>query len=500
VTLGLKKARGTIAAAGIALMAFTGASRAHAENISRPMQILPADVPMPPVRPAPPKPSLNLQLYDNLLSYVADAHYAHDRYGKSMRTILNLRRAVDLGKKDPLEAVNEVLELLDPYSTVLRVTSQNAHHEQSGWNGLGLDLSIVDSQVRVRGVFYRGNAQGAGIRDGDIITHINDEAIAGKTLKEIKQSLCTMEQPGVMLSVKRDGQADPETMTVHCDFHRAYAVHAKMLPGNIGYLRVDRFTSRVAEDVMAVFSEMKTVNPQGYILDLRDNRGGFLHEAHQMIDAMLDSTEVMTKTMTRKASVAVTAKPGDITLGKDIIVLINGGSCSASEVVAGVLQKHRRVKVLGLQSCGKGSIQNVYRLNARGVDPEKHEGKAIELRITIGFYLLPDGSSAQLSGIIPDVLVPGTYTSHTQTDKYANQLENPVASKISAGHDNSCQPPVSWISGNRHIKAPDGKPDLAVLCAMLWLIPEVPSHVPVKAEAVPPQTLTGLRASAAVPH
>lgn len=479
------KTRRLLAAAGISLAA--GSFNASAQEVPLPLPVDPFSLrflgltaPNLPLHAVP----AHITLYENLIKVIRAGHYAKDRVDALNDLIDQNRSAVALKTKTPAEALNEILGKLDPHSRVVTTKEvPNLRTEMSGWRATGMDLQMSDKGAEVYSVSYKSMARKAGILEGDVIISVNGEALAGLSPDKAAELMCGAARKKLRVVVNRKDAPMPVSVDVTCEFQRAHSVHARVIEHNIGYVRVDRFTDGSYIDVNAVLSEMENTKQYkitGYILDFRNNPGGFVNDAYGIMDDVLDTDQPMMRTLGRDGDRPVNAKLGDITKGKPIIVLVNGGAFSASEMVASALQHFKRARIYGTNTGGKGSMQQHMYFDDAGNLTGFGQTSTVMLAYTSNIYMTPDGKSAQLDGVVVDVEVPGTYIAPDapQPERDSpNALPNPngrlndFSERLRPVHQ--CVPDSStqqWLS---HLKAPDGTADLALMCAVKDLIPSV---------------------------
>ncbi|MFA5592042.1 MAG: S41 family peptidase [Micavibrio sp.] len=298
-------------------------------------------------------------------------------------------------------ALNGMLSNLDPHSAYL--TSKDFSDMQvqtkGEFGGLGIEVTMEDGFVKVVSPIDDTPAFKAGIQAGDFITHIDDEIIMGLTLSDAVDRMRGKVGTTIKLKVRREGVDAPIDFTLKRDVIRIRSVRHRIEGDNVGYVRVTTFNQSTVEGVENAIADIrKQISDEklaGYILDLRNNPGGLLDQAIGLSDLFLDKGEIVsTRGRSEEDTKRDNATPGDITNGKPIVVLINGGSASASEIVAGALQDHRRAILIGTKSFGKGSVQTVIPLPGNGA-----------MRLTTARYYTPSGRSIQAKGIDPDIVV-----------------------------------------------------------------------------------------------
>lgn len=298
-------------------------------------------------------------------------------------------------------ALNGMLSNLDPHSSYLREKDfQDMQVQTKGeFGGLGIEVTMENGFVKVVSPIDDTPAFRAGILASDFITHIDDTAVIGMTLNDAVDKMRGKVGTDVKLTVRREGVDEALNFVLKRDVIRIKSVRFHVEQGNIGYIRVTTFNQNTVEGVdAAIASITKDVGEDkllGYVLDLRNNPGGLLDQAIGLADIFLDKGEIVsTRGRSEEDTKRDNATPGDATTGKPIVVLINGGSASASEIVAGALQDHSRAILLGTKSFGKGSVQTVIPLPGNGA-----------MRLTTARYYTPSGRSIQAKGIDPDILV-----------------------------------------------------------------------------------------------
>lgn len=298
-------------------------------------------------------------------------------------------------------AINGMLSSLDPHSSYLNPKDFADMRVQTRgeFGGLGIEVTMEDELVKVVSPIDDTPAARAGVLAGDKIAKIDGEAVRGLTLAQAVEKMRGPVNTPIVLSIAREGADKLIDITIVRDVIKVQAVKSRVESGDVGYLKVTSFTEQTYDNLEAAIKKIRqTVGEdkiKGYILDLRLNPGGLLDQAVSVSDTFLDRGEIVS-TRGRNASETIrySARPGDLTDGKPLIVLVNGGSASASEIVAGALQDHKRATILGTRSFGKGSVQTIIPLGANGA-----------LRLTTALYYTPSGRSIQAKGIEPDIKV-----------------------------------------------------------------------------------------------
>jgi carboxyl-terminal processing protease len=266
------------------------------------------------------------------------------------------------------------------------------------FGGLGIEVTMEDGLVKVVAPIDDTPAAKAGIRANDVITHLDDEAVQGMTLNQAVEKMRGPVNTKIKLRIMRKGADKPIDVAITRDIIRVRSVRSRIEGDDVGYIRITQFNEQTSEGLKKALSDIAAQVPpeklRGYVIDLRNNPGGLLDQAISVSDAFLDRGEIVsTRGRDPEETQRFNARPGDLTKGKPVIVLINGGSASASEIVAGALQDHKRATVLGTRSFGKGSVQTIIPLGA---------GNGA-LRLTTARYYTPAGRSIQAKGIIPDI-------------------------------------------------------------------------------------------------
>ena len=313
-------------------------------------------------------------------------------------------------------AINGLLQSLDPYSAYMSPEIFNEMQtETSGeFGGLGIEVGMEAGVVKVISPIDDTPASRAGIKAGDYIVRINDTQVQGKTLSEAVELMRGPVGTGIELTVRRSGEKKALTFKIVREIIQIKSVKADILEKNIGYLRLTSFNENSGDQIKKEIKNLennKKIN--SYILDLRNNPGGLLSQAIRISDFFLNDGEIVS-TKSRKASENRKwfAKKGDLTNGKSLIVLINYGSASASEIVAGALKDHKRAILLGENSYGKGSVQSIIPLKNNGA-----------IRLTVAKYYLQSGKSISEVGVSPDIEISedtDDFRIKTETDNQLN--------------------------------------------------------------------------------
>jgi carboxyl-terminal processing protease len=299
-------------------------------------------------------------------------------------------------------AINGMLAGLDPHSSYMDAKSFRDMQVQTRgeFGGLGIEVTMEDGLIKVVAPIDDTPAAKAGILANDLITKLNDEQVQGLTLNQAVEKMRGPVNTKIRLTIVRKGSDKPIEVTITRDIIRVRSVRSQTEGEDIGYIRVTQFNEQTTEGLKKAIDDLAGKidrdKLKGYIIDLRNNPGGLLDQAISVSDAFLPKGEIVsTRGRNSDETQRFNARPGDLTKGKPIIVLINGGSASASEIVAGALQDHKRATLLGSRSFGKGSVQTIIPLGS---------GNGA-LRLTTARYYTPAGRSIQAKGITPDIEV-----------------------------------------------------------------------------------------------
>ncbi|MFH6782911.1 MULTISPECIES: S41 family peptidase [Methylobacterium] len=295
-------------------------------------------------------------------------------------------------------AVNGMLTSLDPHSSYMDAKSFRDMQVQTKgeFGGLGIEVTMEDGLIKVVTPIDDTPAARAGLLANDVITQIDGDQVQGLTLNQAVDKMRGPVNSPVKLKITRKEAKEPLEVTLNRDLIRIKPVRSRTEGGDIGYIRLTQFNEQTYDGLKAAIDKLSTDLPgdklKGFIIDLRNNPGGLLDQAVMVSDAFLDRGEIVsTRGRNPDETQRFSAKSGDLTKGKPIVVLVNGGSASASEIVAGALQDHKRATVLGTRSFGKGSVQSIIPLGGNGA-----------LRLTTARYYTPSGRSIQAKGIEPD--------------------------------------------------------------------------------------------------
>ena len=346
-----------------------------------------------------------------------------DLFGEVLEKI-NKEYVDEINQSESMDsAINGLLQSLDPYSAYMTPEIfEEMQTETSGeFGGLGIEVGMEAGVVKVITPMDGTPADKAGLKAGDYIVKINNTQVQGKSLSEAVDLMRGPVGSSIELTVRRRGEKKALIFNITREIIEVQSVKSDLLDNNIGYIRLTSFNDNSGEQIEDKIKELnKNDNLNAYILDLRNNPGGLLSQAIKISDFFLDNGEIVS-TKSRKASENRKwfAKKGDITDGKTLVVLINYGSASASEIVAGALKDHKRAIILGERSYGKGSVQSIIPLKNRGA-----------IRLTVAKYYLPSGKSISEVGVTPDIEVvedSDEFRIKTETDNqlsYAIKLLN----------------------------------------------------------------------------
>ena len=298
-------------------------------------------------------------------------------------------------------AINGMLAGLDPHSSYMDPKSFRDMQVQTRgeFGGLGIEVTMEDGLIKVVTPIDDTPAAKAGVQANDLITKLDEDQVQGLTLNQAVEKMRGPVNTKIKLTIMRKGQDKPLELTLTRDVIRVRAVRSEVKGDDVGYIRMTQFNEQTTDglkkaivDINAKISKDKL---KGYILDLRNNPGGLLDQAISVSDAFLQKGEIVsTRGRNAEETQRFNARAGDLTDGKPVIVLVNGGSASASEIVTGALQDHHRAIVVGTKSFGKGSVQTII--------PVRGEGA---MRLTTARYYTPSGRSIQALGVMPDIVV-----------------------------------------------------------------------------------------------
>ena len=339
------------------------------------------------------------------LNGLADSHQQSElkqRESQLFSQVLEKVRAsyVDVPSDNQLQenSIQGLLDNLDPHSTYLDKNEYKQLQGKTSGNagGLGIDINLNKKAFRVITTLDNSPARRAGILSGDQIIDINYQTLEGMDLKQVTAELRGKQGSEIILGIARRGQSDRLEFTLKRELAPKSSVRSQMLEQGIGYIRIAVFQEETSEEFKSAINQLQADAPlQGLVLDLRNNPGGLMPISVEVADTVIDQGLLLyTEGRLPESNKQYYATYGDLTNGTPIAVLINGGSASASEIVAGALQDQERATIIGTQSFGKGSVQSVIPLG---------DGRAIKL--TTAHYLTPDGRFIHGQGIEPDIIV-----------------------------------------------------------------------------------------------
>ena len=351
-------------------------------------------------------------------------------------------------------AINGMLAGLDPHSSYMDPKSFRDMQVQTRgeFGGLGIEVTMDDGLVKVVAPIDDTPAAKAGVMANDIITQLDGEAVQGLTLNQAVDKMRGPVNTKIKLTIMRKGQDKPIDVTIVRDVIRVKSVRSHSEGDDIGYIRVTQFNEQTTDGLKQAIndfnSQLGADKVKGYIVDLRNNPGGLLDQAISVSDTFLDKGEIVsTRGRNAEETQRFNARPGDMAKGKPLIVLINGGSASASEIVAGALQDHRRATLVGTRSFGKGSVQTIIPLGA---------GNGA-LRLTTARYYTPSGRSIQAKGITPDIEV---------LQEVPDDLKARTDTKGEASLRGHLKAEGNEESGSQSYVPPDEKDDAALKMAL----------------------------------
>lgn len=345
-----------------------------------------------------------------------DIYKKIDLFGEVLEKI-NREYIDEINQSESMDsAINGLLQSLDPYSSYMSPEIlEEMQTETSGeFGGLGIEVSMEAGVVKVISPIDDTPASKAGLKAGDYIVKINDTQVQGKSLSEAVDLMRGPVGSSIELTVRRRGEKKALTFNITREIIEIQSVKSELLEENIGYIRLTSFNENSSDQIEKQIKKLKkNKNLNSFILDLRNNPGGLLNQAIRISDFFLENGEIVsTKSRKKSDNRKWFAKKGDITDGKTLLVLINYGSASASEIVAGALKDHKRAIVVGENSYGKGSVQSIIPLKNKGA-----------IRLTVAKYYLPSGKSISEVGVRPDIEVNeegDNFKIRTDTDNQLN--------------------------------------------------------------------------------
>ncbi len=350
-------------------------------------------------------------------------------------------------------AIRGMLEGLDPHSAYLDKESYSELQEGTSgeFGGLGIEVGMEDGYVKVISPIDGTPAAKSGIEAGDLIIKLDGKSVRGMSLNDAVDIMRGKPGTDLELSIVRKGQETPLDFTITRAIITAQSVRSEILEPGFGYARISNFQTHTAEDLRKAVEKLKNEADKakeklnGLILDLRNNPGGILNAAVGVSDLFLDSGMIVyTEGRISDSKLKFTAKPSDVLKDAPIIVLVNGGSASASEIVAGALQDHNRAIIMGEQTFGKGSVQTILPMNSEAA-----------VKLTTARYFTPSGRSIQASGIKPDIIIENIRVNSEQTHNYGRVKESDLSGHLDNGNAEEDNKEVS------EKKEDENKPSLA---------------------------------------
>ena len=337
-------------------------------------------------------------LNKTVISAEIDIYKKIDLFGEVLEKI-NKEYVDDFNQSESMDsAINGLLQSLDPYSSYMspKIFDEMQTETSGEFGGLGIEVSMEAGVVKVISPIDDTPASRAGLKAGDYIVKINDVQVQGKSLSEAVDLMRGPVGSGIELTVRRRGERKALTFNIIREVIQVQSVKSEIIDENIGYIRLTSFNDNSSDQIEKQIKKLKKdKNLNSFILDLRNNPGGLLSQAIKISDFFLENGEIVsTKSRKKSENRKWFAKKGDITDGKTLLVLINYGSASASEIVAGALKDHKRAILVGENSFGKGSVQSIIPLKNRGA-----------IRLTVAKYYLPSGKSISEVGVRPDIEV-----------------------------------------------------------------------------------------------
>lgn len=470
----------------------------HQKNVIEPVQVLPGEDPeaiiaqniQDTTSPQGQKP-LAQQLAElaEIMGYIDQNAYAEVDDAELFTAALEaMQRRIDQANADGVtlsdddyvqimgEAIGEMLQTLDPHSSYFPPVDREAMEERTrgefGGIGIGISYDDVRKAIKVEGVMEDNPAEEAGIQTGDLITGVDGESLENMTSDEALEAIRGAPNTDVVLTIERAGEATPLEITVTRAVIEQSAVTSRQIGDDIGYIRLREFSGNSARDLIEAVEELKTAmgsDVEGYVLDLRFNPGGLLDQGAEIVDAFLDDG-VIVETRSRHRITTMRAELGDVTDGKPLVILVNSGSASASELVAEALQDHDRATVIGTTSHGKGSMQVVIPLS------RIFAGRADGMKVTTALFYSPDGDTVQGRGVIPDIEVELSPEREDIDASIPYERTLPGYIENPGGTDHEPSPQISTLSSTFNensvsddFKYQDGSVDRALLTAAEFL-------------------------------
>ena len=368
-------------------------------------------------------------------------------------------------------AINGMLTGLDPHSSYMNPKRFKDMQVQTRgeFGGLGIEVTMENEVVKVVAPIDETPAQKAGILANDLITHIDGKEVRGMNLNEAVDMMRGKVKTPIVLTIVRKGMDAPFDVKIIRDIIKIRAVRYNVESDDIGYIRISSFNDQTQDNLEKAIAKLKEDlgdNLKGYVLDLRNNPGGLLNQAISVSDSFLErGVIVSTRGRSGSETDRSTATSGDLSDGKKIVVLINGGSASASEIVAGALQDHKRATILGTRSFGKGSVQTIIPLGSEGA-----------IRLTTARYYTPSNNSIQAKGIVPDIKIEQELPEELKAQAAKNSSEASLRGHLSAGDGEEATGSSSYVPAEK-------EKDLQLKAAIDLLDGKTVNPTPQKAEA-----------------
>ena len=360
-----------------------------------------------------------LSLFFSNLSFSANEESIYDKIDLFSEVLdkVNNEYVEEIDHSEAMDAaINGVLQSLDPYSAYMspEIFKEMLTETSGEFGGLGIEVGMEFGVVKVISPIDNTPAEEAGVKAGDYIVKINDIQVQGKTLTEAVELMRGPVGSTIKITVRRRGVKKAIIFNITREIIKIESVKSKIIEDTVGYIRLTSFNENSADQIKEKIKELRQNKKiEKYILDLRNNPGGLLSQAIKISDFFLNNGEIVsTKSRKKKENRKWFAHKGDIIDGETLIVLINYGSASAAEIVAGALKDHKRAILIGEKSFGKGSVQSVIPLNNRGA-----------IRLTISKYYLPSGKSISEVGITPDIEIAESSEDFRMNTKTDNQLD-----------------------------------------------------------------------------
>jgi len=361
-------------------------------------------------------------------------------------------------------AIKGMLGEMDPHSAYLDASSfeQLQESTKGEFTGIGVEMSNEDGFIKVISPIDGSPAEKAGLQAGDIIIKVDQQSIQGLSVSDAAKKIRGPIGSTVVFTIIRENVEQPVEVTITRDIIKSISIRHRVIEDNIGYVRIAQFQSETGNDFVTSIQKLRSDTPtlNGLIIDLRNNPGGILQSSVQVVDALINSgTVVYTQGRLDSSNISFSATEGDEADGLPVVVLINGGSASASEIVAGALQDHRRAVIMGTRSFGKGSVQTILPV-----------GDKKGIKLTTARYFTPNGRSIQAQGITPDIIVePATITTIKTSERLTEaslggHLKNTSGdTSKKTGIEKNTSPSASIIKDNQLFEAINLLKGLAIL-------------------------------------